>query len=173
MATFITPLNLNKLDLKDYLYHLYKVPVLSVRSYVQQSRIRSDKAGARMPAYRRWFRPRAVKRMTVEMAPAEMEEEEEKEEARRRNMEGGGFFVWPKKLEGGELEAWDKETYDAAKKEQDVDRIARVRGVGGTVPRKDRSIIAEQARILLEGKESWRPGWKDYGLAKGPERGFQ
>ena len=68
---------------------------------------------------------------------------------------------------------WDKETYDAAKKEQDVDRIARVRGVGGTVPRKDRSIIAEQARILLEGKESWRPGWKDYGLAKGPERGFQ
>ena len=66
---------------------------------------------------------------------------------------------------------WDKETYDAAKKEQEEDRDVRSRR-GLSAPRKDRSTIAEQARSLLEGKESWRPGWKDYGLAKDPERGF-
>ena len=52
-ATFITPLHLNKLDLKDYLYNLYGVEVLSVRSYVQQARVRQDKPGARLPKARR------------------------------------------------------------------------------------------------------------------------
>ena len=67
---------------------------------MQQQRIRADKPGARLPANSRWFRPRAVKRMTVEMAPTETGQE-----ARGRNMDGGGFFVWPKRLEGAELEA--------------------------------------------------------------------
>ncbi|KAL8928888.1 MAG: hypothetical protein Q9172_000725 [Xanthocarpia lactea] len=48
-ATFITPLHLNKLDLKDYLYNLYGIKVLNVRSYVQQARVRQDKPGARLP----------------------------------------------------------------------------------------------------------------------------
>ena len=52
-ATFLTPLHLNKLDLKDYLYNLYGVQVLSVRSYVQQARVRQDKPGARLPKPRR------------------------------------------------------------------------------------------------------------------------
>ncbi|CAO1601417.1 mitochondrial 54S ribosomal protein YmL41 [Xanthoria calcicola] len=52
-ATFLTPLHLNKLDLKDYLYNLYGVEVLSVRSYVQQARVRQDKPGARLPKPRR------------------------------------------------------------------------------------------------------------------------
>lgn len=75
MASFLVPLNLNKLDLKDYLYHAYDLPVLSVRSYIQQQKIRQDKPAKLMPAPRRWFRPRAIKKMTVELERA---------------------FVWPK-----------------------------------------------------------------------------
>ncbi|KAI4127296.1 MAG: hypothetical protein LQ347_004664 [Umbilicaria vellea] len=67
MASFIVPLRLNKLDLKDYLYHAYQLPVLSVRSYVQQQKVRQDKPDKLLPAQRRWYRPRAIKKMTVEM----------------------------------------------------------------------------------------------------------
>lgn len=66
-ASFIVPLNLNKLDLKDYLYHAYDVRVLSVRSYVQQQPVRQDRPGAIDPKPRRWFRPRAIKKMTVHL----------------------------------------------------------------------------------------------------------
>ena len=66
-ATFIAPLNLNKLDIRDYLFHVYGVTCLKVRSYVQQQRVRQGKPGELRPAPRRWYRPRAVKRMTVEM----------------------------------------------------------------------------------------------------------
>jgi large subunit ribosomal protein L23 len=60
-------LNLNKLDLRDYLYNCYGVRVLGVRSYIQQQKVRQDKPGAKRPAPRRWYRPRAVKKMLVEM----------------------------------------------------------------------------------------------------------
>lgn len=39
-ASFLTPLYLNKLDLKDYLWHAYGLQVLGVRSYVIQARVR-------------------------------------------------------------------------------------------------------------------------------------
>ncbi len=66
-ARFIVPLRMNKLDIRDYLYHAYGVTVLSVRSFVQQQKVRHDKPDAERPRPRRWFRPRAIKRMTVEM----------------------------------------------------------------------------------------------------------
>ena len=53
-ASFITPLNLNKLDLKDYLYNAYGVHVLSVRSYVQQQRVREGKPGSKWPQRNRY-----------------------------------------------------------------------------------------------------------------------
>jgi len=43
------------------------VRALSVRSYVQMQKLRQDKPSARRPAPRRWFRPRSIKKMTVEM----------------------------------------------------------------------------------------------------------
>ena len=61
------PLNLNKLDIKDYLYHAYGVRVISVRSYVQQQRVQQDKERAYDPKRNRWFRPRSIKKMTVQM----------------------------------------------------------------------------------------------------------
>lgn len=89
-ASFIVPLNFNKLDLKDYLYHAYNVPVLSVRSYVQQQRVRQDKPGAKLPKQARWYRPRSIKKMTIEMA----------------DLPGGGPFVWPDEEE--DLEPYDQ-----------------------------------------------------------------
>ena len=66
-ATFIAPLNLNKLDIKDYLFHAYAVRCLSVRSYVAHMKVRQDRMSAKNPKPRRWYRPRAFKRVTVEM----------------------------------------------------------------------------------------------------------
>lgn len=83
-ATFIVPLNLNKLDIRDYLYHAYGLEVTGVRSYIQLQKLRQDKPGAKRPASRKWFRPRSVKRMTVEMVkpfawPSELKTDEELE----------------------------------------------------------------------------------------------
>lgn len=84
MASFLVPLNLNKLDLKDYLYHVYNVPVISVRSFIQQQRVRQDKPDAKLPKARRWYRARSVKKMTVEMGTADL-----------GTGKTGGAFVWP------------------------------------------------------------------------------
>ena len=61
MASFKVPLNINKLDLKDYLYHAYGIPVLSVRSYIKQVPAQKREGTAK------WYRPRSLKRMIVEM----------------------------------------------------------------------------------------------------------
>ena len=61
------PLNLNKLDLRDYLWNVYDIRVNSVRSYIQLQKMRQDKPGAKRPSPRKWYRPRSIKRMTVEM----------------------------------------------------------------------------------------------------------
>ena len=39
------------------------------------------------------------------------------------------------------------------------------------IPKKDGKAIAEQAKALLQGKEVWRPSWKDYGTAREVEVG--
>ncbi|KAG8527546.1 uncharacterized protein KY384_007698 [Bacidia gigantensis] len=83
-ASFMVPLWLNKLDLKDYLYNLYNLRVLSVRSYVIQSKI-SEK-GVR--GQRRWYRPQSRKKMTVELA--------RKEGNSTESGLGQGPFLWPK-----------------------------------------------------------------------------
>jgi large subunit ribosomal protein L23 len=66
-AKFIVPLRFNKFDLRDYLWHAYRVKVLHIRSYIQQQKVRHDKPNKLRPKPRRWFRPRAIKRMTVEL----------------------------------------------------------------------------------------------------------
>lgn len=59
------PLNINKLDLKDYLRNAYGVEVNSVRSFVQQKKIQPTKDPESRT--RRWYRPRAIKKMIVEL----------------------------------------------------------------------------------------------------------
>jgi ribosomal protein L23 len=69
-AVFEVPLNLSKLDLRDYLWHLYNVKVLSVRSSVLPGRLRT----IRQPeeGEPRWGIPirrtQARKKMIVELA---------------------------------------------------------------------------------------------------------
>jgi large subunit ribosomal protein L23 len=126
-------LNLNKLDLRDYLWNCYGIPVTSVRSYIQIQKLRQDKPGARRPSPRKWFRPRSIKKMTVEMERP---------------------FVWP---EVPDLEKWDKKTFDAAQKEREENE-KQFRPDGRQIPTKERASIAEQARLLLQGKEKWKTG---------------
>ncbi|KFY13193.1 hypothetical protein V492_03417 [Pseudogymnoascus sp. VKM F-4246] len=147
-ASFIVPLNLNKLDLRDYLFNVYSVRVLGVRSYIQQQKVRQDKPGARRPAQRKWYRPRAIKKMIVEMEQP---------------------FAWPE--ETSDLGAWDKVTYDAAKKEQKSDQ-EMMGPEAKKKPSLDRESIAEQAARLLEGKDAWKSKdeWEDIGEAMEVEK---
>lgn len=125
------PLNLNKLDMRDYLWNVYGINSLAVRSYIEQKKVQQDKPGALRPAPRRWHRPRSIKHMLIEMDKP---------------------FAWPD--EPKDLSGWDKETYDAAKRqrerEQDAGRTeARTKASG------ERVSIREQARLLLRGEEKW------------------
>lgn len=62
------PLHLNKLDLRDYLYNVYGIEALNVRSFIQMQKLRQDRPNAIRTNPRRWFRPKSIKKMTVEMA---------------------------------------------------------------------------------------------------------
>jgi large subunit ribosomal protein L23 len=61
------PLSLNKLDLRDYLFHCYGISVLGVRSFIQMQKLRQDKEGAKRPNPRQMFRPKSIKKMMVEL----------------------------------------------------------------------------------------------------------
>jgi large subunit ribosomal protein L23 len=64
-AQFRVPLNLNKLDMRDYLERAYGVGVVSIRSYVQAQPItRITRDGRNFGS---WRRPKSEKRMTVEL----------------------------------------------------------------------------------------------------------
>ncbi|KUJ06766.1 uncharacterized protein LY89DRAFT_790162 [Mollisia scopiformis] len=153
-ASFIVPLNLNKLDLRDYLWNAYGISVRGVRSYIQQQKVRQDKPGAKRPKPRKWYRPRAIKKMMVEMEKP---------------------FVWPAVPES--FEDWDKSTFDAAaegrKEEESVYRWdARMQA------NKERGSIAEQAKALQSGEDSWkqtpvRDEWEDVGEAVEVEQDVQ
>jgi large subunit ribosomal protein L23 len=60
----VVPLNINKLDLRDYLKHGYGVEVLNVRSFITQRKIQRTKPGTTGIHY---YRPRSIKKMTVEL----------------------------------------------------------------------------------------------------------
>jgi large subunit ribosomal protein L23 len=60
----MVPLNMNKLDLRDYLYHGYGVRALSVRSFIKQRPVEAHREGSNRKEY---FRRQAIKFMTVEM----------------------------------------------------------------------------------------------------------
>ncbi|CZR64638.1 related to ribosomal protein [Phialocephala subalpina] len=147
-ASFIVPLNLNKLDLRDYLWNVYGVEVRGVRSYIQQQKVRQDKPGEKRPKPRKWFRPRAIKKMMVEMEKP---------------------FVWPAVPE--KFDDWDKDTYDSAKKEREEAEQIFAHDYRQQ-PTKERASMAEQAKALLSGKDPWkttpereRDEWEDDGEA--------
>lgn len=118
-----------------------------MRSYIQQQKIRQDKPGEMRPKPRKWYRPRAIKKMMVEMEKP---------------------FVWPVVPE--KFDDWDKDTYDAAKKEREEAEKIFAHDYRQQ-PAKERTSMAEQAKALLSGKDPWkqqapeRDEWEDDGEA--------
>lgn len=133
----MVPLSMNKLDMRDYLYHAYSVKTLSVRSFIEQQSVRQGKPGSIKPQIKRWYRPQAKKYMTVELEQP---------------------FVWPETPKGDELQAWNNETFHKAKAENDEYGNRRGRLADAMYSSRDRKDMREQAQRLLEGKEKWRAG---------------
>ncbi|KAI5785587.1 hypothetical protein DFH27DRAFT_576190 [Peziza echinospora] len=117
-AQFLVPLNFTKLDIKDFLLHGYGVKTLSVRSYVVQQKVQRIKNlnEPRKEAYR----PRAIKRMTVELEKP---------------------FVYPAEPE--DLTPWDNALWKSANKERQ-----ETGGVAGDKKKKkeNRSQLMEMAK---------------------------
>ncbi|KAI5195167.1 hypothetical protein E4T42_08527 [Aureobasidium subglaciale] len=136
-AKFIVPLNMNKLDLRDYLFHVYNVRVVSVRSYIEQQKVTQGKPNAPKQQIKRWFRPRAIKKMTVELESP---------------------FVWPELPNEEDLnENWSTDTHKQAQKDNDKYAEQRGRLADTSVDRDERMSMREQAKALLERKEQWKP----------------
>jgi len=126
---------MNKLDLRDYLHHAYSVRTVSIRSYVEQQRVQQGKSNSVRPAIKRWFRPRAIKKMVVELESP---------------------FVWPE--EPSDFEPWSKDTYEKAREDNEKYQRSRGRLADERYDVEDRRSLNEQAKALLAGQEKWRPG---------------
>ncbi|KAF1349120.1 hypothetical protein BDV97DRAFT_355057 [Delphinella strobiligena] len=136
-ARFVVPLSMNKLDMRDYLYHAYDIRTISIRSFVEQQPVTQGKPGSIKPALKRWFRPRAIKKMTVEMEQP---------------------FVWPEEPKGDDLKPWNNDTFHQAKKENEEYSDRRGRLADAMFSERDREDLRAQAEKLLKGEEKWRPG---------------
>jgi large subunit ribosomal protein L23 len=133
-AKFRVPLFFSKLDLRDYLWHAYKVEIVAVRSYIKQQRVRAENVGGR-PAPRRWHRPRAHKHMTVQLVRP---------------------FVWPEEPES--YKEWDMENMKASVEEGKEQQKIMGSDKDTIVNEERREKMREQAKLLLEGKARWKPG---------------
>lgn len=146
IAEFIVPLNLNKLDIRDYLFNLYGVRALGVRSYIQQQKLTMRPRASSRALYR----PRAIKKMFVELESP---------------------FVWPKEPEN--YEEWDKKTFEAAKEDQEASQ-AVLDPATKKKPTTERDSIKEQAKAFLAGEEEWKPTkWENVGEAVEVDAGVE
>lgn len=124
--------------MKDFLKRVYNVSVIHVRSYVEQQPVVRERAlsSGPTPGRGRLKRPKSKKKMTVELEVP---------------------FIWPK--ETTDFSPWEKRNYELGNKEAKDTNLYE--GSYGTVPQKrERRLIAEQARALLKGETKWRPSWQ-------------
>lgn len=131
------PLRFTKFDLRDYLWHLYGVESLSVRSYVRLQPLQR-----RYPTSRRMYRPQSRKFMMVQMPDP---------------------FAFPEIPE--DLEPWSKKLWDQREQAADREREAvRARAKqeipleSEKLPGKEAKSIREMARKLLSGEARWENG---------------
>ncbi|KAJ4421850.1 mitochondrial 54S ribosomal protein YmL41 [Gnomoniopsis sp. IMI 355080] len=146
-ATFEVPLTFNKLDLRDYLYHLYNVEVTSIRSLINQ----------KMPTQRtvpgkqsgQWYRPQSSKLMIVDLVKP---------------------FVWPERPAEEDMTPWDHKLFVAVEKGHSKD-VEQAEAMGSYGPRKmrtdqpptrERKALRNMASQLLAGKQQWTPGPRGY-----------
>ncbi|OCK86407.1 hypothetical protein K432DRAFT_376726 [Lepidopterella palustris CBS 459.81] len=145
-AKFVVPLSFNKLDLRDYLYHVYGVKTMNIRTYIQQQKVQEGKKGELLPGARQWHRPRAIKKMTVEMETP---------------------FVWPAQPEN--WDAWSKDIFSEVSKSYNQTQDQQIEDRKES-QKKEADTLEQQAKDLLTGKKKWRPTWVDYGDEKEVER---
>ncbi|KAK0722249.1 hypothetical protein B0T26DRAFT_739532 [Lasiosphaeria miniovina] len=132
MATFVVPLKFNKLDMRDYLFHVYGVKVQAVRSFVNQPAPDRRNGGDG-----RWYRPRSQKMMIAELVNP---------------------FVWPDPPAEGQREAFDFEIFSRIEKGRESDLSRRTIRAKGDIPlreleptSRDRKALRKQVREILAG----------------------
>lgn len=59
---------------------------------------------------------------------------------------------------------WERDTYFEAKKVQEEYQDSMSPEAALKAPERKREILAEQAKRLKQGRESWQPTWKALGL---------
>ncbi|KAF4823637.1 54S ribosomal protein L23 [Colletotrichum siamense] len=136
-ATFQVPLTFTKLDIRDYLWNLYKVHTTGVRSWVDSSSaVRKPRGG--------YYRPQPKKFMMVQLVKP---------------------FVWPDPPKN--LEPWNKKLWQARTDAANEHFKSQAHLQAGNLhypselgmtstPRKR---LAEQAKALLNGEKQWvEPG---------------
>lgn len=122
-AHFEVPLNITKLDMKDYLYHLYNTEVLSIRSYVLG--VPRSRRNIRGPVE---LNKRFKKRMIVELIDP---------------------FIYPEEVT--DKTPWDHDLYKAAYKNEEA-RYKLDYGRGRQVDEVKRSKIQEAAKEVFVQK---------------------
>jgi len=148
----MVPLSFNKFDLRDYLFHAYAVRTLTIRSFIKQLPIQRVQRGSKRDVIgrRRSYRPKSLKRMTVELESP---------------------FAWPEGPE--DLVAWDHERYHQLMGEAEKRLVGRNSGEWGKGKEDgagggSMTTIAEQAQMLLRGQTMWKsvdPGVRGRGAA--------
>ncbi|KAI0967597.1 hypothetical protein F4678DRAFT_444959 [Xylaria arbuscula] len=130
-ATFKVPLTFNKFDIRDYLLHAYRTPVVGVRAQLRQQRIRKSKTHGRI------YRPPPIKTMTVQLTQP---------------------FVWPRAPT--DVTPWRKKAMERAFAKRQKDHVTQANmRKKGVMPLRDeekdslarRNMRAEAKRILKEG----------------------
>ena len=135
-ATFIVPLKFNKLDMRDYLYHVYGVEVKSVRSFINPAGPQQKDEDLHNSG--RWYRPLSQKMMKVELVKP---------------------FVYPELPE--DLGPWEQKLYDRIIDERKTnleaqrERTRKARLVIDKPAEPYRIQLAKQAQALLRGDVKW------------------
>src|SRR3569833_2283937 len=149
-ASFSVPLKFNKLDLRDYLYHVYDVEVKSVRSMVlptrpQQRIMEGMSDGLRVAGS--WYRPQPKKIKMVELVKP---------------------FVPPEKPK--DLTPWDQALYERVRGEQekrfgkpdmtrkDLAELRKRRKQKNNPPRNHKNKTTKEVQDLAAGKAKWTNG---------------
>jgi large subunit ribosomal protein L23 len=137
LATFAVPLQFNKLDLRDYLYHVYNVRITGVRSFINQQ------APVRKGGFRgRWYRPRPQKMMIADLEKP---------------------FVWPEPPAEDARQDFDHDVWKRVEAEREDTIAAQDERAGGGLQllseikeeSKERKDLRSMAEAYLSGKEMW------------------
>jgi large subunit ribosomal protein L23 len=126
------PLQFNKLDLRDYLYHAYDVEVTAVRSFINQPAPRQKHGSAG-----RFYRPRSQKMMIAELVKP---------------------FVWPEPPAKKDREAFDYDMFERLSKErqksidQQTNALKTPLRPFSPIPVERTQLKEEAAQVLKTGK---------------------